>query len=287
MANLIYNPARGADFYTVQGAATASGACTGIKIVGGSMQKVATSAATNTNGISLGKAAGVSYYPGVFAGLQNATYRLNISGARLNYTMYSASGGFCFFTGVTSHGCTLNQYVVIGPSGTGAVSNGVRSKKDILYGTHKITALTSGAFQTNLVYDANYSGQQVELLTPNQLATFAVGPTAGKYIIPRLTSTLAGVTNTGYAAGNKVTRSIHFRVGLRTTKVTTALRAGYWNKYTGVWTTLPSLSSDIATVGTDHAGGTTFPTRAVPGEITYKDGGAPKPVNRTYSAKNT
>lgn len=101
-------------------------------------------------------------------------------------------------------------------------------------------------------------------------------------IAKRVTTTLSGVTNTVLRSGADqpgLIRSIHKLETLRTRRLTTAIRAGYWNIYSGSFTTPPTVAVD--SLSTDEAA---TPTRSVPGELTYKTG-APTPVNDNYKAK--
>lgn len=115
-------------------------------------------------------------------------------------------------------------------------------------------------------------------------------------IAVRLTDTLAGsVSNTFLRSGGSdlgSRRSIHRQEKVRTTRTTTAIRAGYWNIYSGTWTTTPTTAVDnfwdisndtTSSTSTDEAA---TPSRSTPGELTYKLG-QPAPVSVDYSAKNT
>jgi hypothetical protein len=112
----------------------------------------------------------------------------------------------------------------------------------------------------------------------------------------KLTTTLAGsVSNTFLRSGASdlgSRRSIHRQEKVRTTRTTTAIRAGYWNIYTGTWSTTPTNAVDnfwdiandtTSSTSTDQAA---TPTRSVPGELTYKLG-QPSPVSVDYPAKTT
>jgi len=93
---------------------------------------------------------------------------------------------------------------------------------------------------------------------------------------------LGGVNSTSLATtANDPTqlRSIHKRESYKVNRIATAIRAGYWNIYTGAWTTLPTSTTDSP--GTDEAA---TPTRSVPGELVYKTG-AKVPVQDNYKAK--
>lgn len=101
-------------------------------------------------------------------------------------------------------------------------------------------------------------------------------------IAKRVTETLSGVANTTLQSGAGqpgLIRSIHKLEVLTTRRLTTAIRAGYWNIYSGSWSTNPTVATD--TLATDDAA---TPTRSVPGELVYKTG-APTPVQADYKAK--
>jgi hypothetical protein len=102
-------------------------------------------------------------------------------------------------------------------------------------------------------------------------------------IAKRITEELAGgVSNTTLQSGAAqpgLVRSIHKLEVLRTRRLTTAIRAGDWNIYSGTWADDPTVAVD--TLATDQAA---TPTREVPGELAYKTP-APVPVQDDYKAK--
>jgi hypothetical protein len=103
-----------------------------------------------------------------------------------------------------------------------------------------------------------------------------------KPVAKRVTEELSGVANTYLQSGALVPsniRSIHNIQSVRTRKLTTAIRAGEWNIYSGKFGTDPVVAVD--TFATDEAAA---PTRAVPGELVYKTG-APVPVQDDYKKK--
>ena len=112
----------------------------------------------------------------------------------------------------------------------------------------------------------------------------------------KVTSTLAGsIDNTFLRSGASdlgSRRSIHRQEKVRTTRTSTAIRAGSWNIYTGQWTSTPTTAVDAfysisagetSATSTDEAAS---PSRAVPGELTYKLG-QKAPVSVDYPAKNS
>lgn len=101
-------------------------------------------------------------------------------------------------------------------------------------------------------------------------------------VAKRVTKKLSGVNNSYLQSGASDPgniRSIHKLEVLRTRKLTTAIRAGYWNIYSGRWGTDPSIVVD--TLASDNAAS---PSRDMPGELVYKTG-APVPVQDNYKAK--
>lgn len=113
-------------------------------------------------------------------------------------------------------------------------------------------------------------------------------------VIQRVTSSLAGGVSKDFlthsADDTANARSIHRQEKVTTTRTASAIRAGYWNIYTGKWTTNPTTATDpfwdvandtTSSTSTDEAA---TPTRGVPGELTYKLGN-PTPVSVDYKAK--
>lgn len=105
------------------------------------------------------------------------------------------------------------------------------------------TALTSGTFA--------YNNQK---------------PTAKRYSI-LISGTSNSFLQTG-AARPELVRSIQKLETLRTRRLTTAIRAGYWNIYSGTFSTQPTNAVD--SLATDYAA---EPTQAAPGQIVYMSRG--------------
>lgn len=103
-----------------------------------------------------------------------------------------------------------------------------------------------------------------------------------KPITTRVTTELGGVSNDALKTTANVpglSRSIHKRESFKSSGYATAIRAGYFNRYTGKWTVNPTPVTENP--GTDNAA---TPTRGVPGELVYKTG-ASLPVRDNYKAK--
>lgn len=117
--------------------------------------------------------------------------------------------------------------------------------------------------------------------------TFAYNNT--RPIAMRTTSTLSGVANTALLSGADVpdqVRGINKMETVRTYRLTTALRAGYFNITTNKFTTPVTNAADNWYPGNTSTQPDTAasPTRSVPGRLTYKTG-ALVPVNDTYAPK--
>lgn len=179
--------------------------------------------------------------------------------------------GYCQFT-KNSHSLVVGDAVNISGSTSGNLD-----------GVHKVTAKDANTFTTNVPYVAS--------ATPGTYALVAgrfASMTAEQYIMLGYTSSVANgqATRVGFGADYGIRRSIHKLEAMRTRRVATAIRAGYWNEYSGSFTTAPTNANDIATWGTDDAA---TPTRLVPGELTYRVSGMQDATNGVtqdnYSAK--
>ena len=111
----------------------------------------------------------------------------------------------------------------------------------------------------------------------------------------RVTTTLAGVSKDflTYAADDTPNaRSIARQELVKTTNLTTRIRAGAWNPTTGAFDPVLTSSTDqfwsisadaLQATSSDEAA---TPTRAVPGELSFHDG-SPSIKSVDYSSKNT
>lgn len=179
-----------------------------------------------------------------------------------------------------SDGSSYNS-VAINTKGSGAGGNGGSvarggSVASNLLDNVEVSRYDAGVFGSTVV-DNNWANKALSS------GTFAYDNESpvGK----RLTTELAGgVANDILLSGAAVpanVRSIHKLETLRTQRITTAIRANKYNRYTGDWdagfpaNAVDSLNSDNAAT----------PSRSVPGELTYKTA-APLAVNDDYKAKN-
>lgn len=113
----------------------------------------------------------------------------------------------------------------------------------------------------------------------NAAGTFAYNNT--RPIAQRYTTSISGVSNSILLSGADVpslVRGIARSEKIRTRRTTTAIRAGYFNIYTGLFTTPPTAAVDdwwsisgntTSATSTDVAA---TPTRAIPGRLVYKTG---------------
>lgn len=128
-----------------------------------------------------------------------------------------------------------------------------------------------------------------EALTTGTFAYNNNRPTAQRY-----TTLISGVSNSILRSGADVpslVRGIAKSETIRTRRTTTAIRAGYFNIYTGLFTTPPTAAVDnwwsisgntTSATSTDVAAS---PTRAVPGRLVYKTGKL-NPVVDSYKSES-
>lgn len=158
-----------------------------------------------------------------------------------------------------------------GGASTGGGTSTANSKLDVIR-----TTRTQPAFGGSVVVDGAYTDEAISASTIAYNNSSPIGM--------RVSSTVSGQANTILRSGALVpsqTRSIHKRESFKVSKTATALRANYFSRYTGLWTTPPTSTTESP--GSDHAATI---TRAVPGVVTYKLG-RPIPYVANYSAKNT
>lgn len=175
--------------------------------------------------------------------------------------------GYCRFT-KSSHGLSVGDVLSI--SGATAASLNV---------LHVVTAVpTANTFDTRVAYAASSpSAGSYKTVA----GTFA-GQTAANYIMRGgVSGSVAGgqYTHNAFGSDHGIRRSIHKLEAMRTARVATAIRAGYWNEFTGQFTTDPTVANDISDFGTDHAA---TPSRTTPGELVYRESGQP---DGTYGVK--
>lgn len=149
------------------------------------------------------------------------------------------------------------------------------------------TGVYNGIFRVVSVVDANgvvlngaYVSNQTGILYSTAKGSIA-NQTAGQYSMKKFNGTVHGLVNTTLQGGaadygrNKVAKIS----ALRTSKVATAIRSGYWNMFTAEWSTKPALANDYTSMDID---GTNVPDDetkdsttkyGLKGEFSYNFGG--------------
>jgi hypothetical protein len=187
-----------------------------------------------------------------------------LQGNAVNITSVAASGGFAVYT--------LNSHALV----VGDIIN-VTDTNGIVNGSQRVTAKDTNTFTTTKPYVSGAGTMTYKKVTGN-FATM----TDGDYVMMLVTTDLAGASNDSLlSAASFARRPIHKLEAMRTTRTATAVRAGFWNVYTGEWSTKPTSANDISDWGTDDAA---VPTYAVPGELVYRDGSA-SPILDEYKAR--
>lgn len=195
-------------------------------------------------------------------------------------TSVADDSGTCVFT-LNTHGLTAGTVINI----TGSTSGNVD-------GVQTITAVTANTFDTDKVYTASATAG----LYATVAGTFAT-MTAGEYVQRGYRQVIAGgqYTYTGFGSDFGIRRSIHKLESLYTRRVATAIRAGYWNVFTGEFSTEPTVADDLPDMETGSGLGTgdeaATPTRLDPGHLVYRVSGQPDgtfgPIVDQYSAKTS
>lgn len=189
----------------------------------------------------------------------------------ISLTSVASASGKCRFT-KNSHGRSVGDIINV----TGSTSGNVD-------GIHKITAVATNTFDTDKAYVASANAGSYTRVSGD----FAE-MTVGSYLIRGgVSHEVAGGEYTFNQFGSDfgVRNAIHKLESIRTRRIATAIRAGYWNEFSGSWSTKPTVASD--SFGNDEAA---RPTRAIPGELTYRISGQPDGTNGVtqddYEAKN-
>lgn len=186
-------------------------------------------------------------------------------------------------TSVADNGSGFNRFTLAGHTlEVGNVINVINSTSGNVNGLQKVTAIDTNTFDTDKAYVAAAVAGEYRLT----VGTFA-GQTVDNYIIRGYAHEVAGgqFTVVGYGSRPEYRRSIHKVEHVHTRKVATAIRAGYWNIFSGEFSTAPENSDDIGLFGQDDAA---VPSYAVPGELTYRvsgNQGGPGVTDADYEAK--
>lgn len=223
---------------------------TSTNILGGAAYGIPEPAAGSqiTTGVALGNTSTV-YGSQVIKG-QTVWGVFEATGVAL--TSVASTGGKCRYT-KNSHGLTVGTKIMI--------------KSGSVTGVHKITAVETSTFDTDRTYVAGTAGTYY--LVDGNFATMTVG----NYIMRGgVDNDIAGtgLNMGGFGSDYGIRNSIHKMLHMRTNRVATAIRAGYWHIYSGRFTTAITDADDISSMGSDNAAS---PTRAIPGELVYRVSG--------------
>ena len=262
----VVNPAAGDIAKDVAGSALSDSSQPVLNL--GRSTNLGTSASTSSAGMSridMGDGGRTIFGSQVLVSARQGVSAADVSGTT-SLTSAANSGGLTDYT-KTSHGLVVGDSIVV------ADTNG------ILSGPQRVVSVPDA---NSIVTDKPYASGAGTLTYGTVQGTFAV-MTAGNYLARRLSGvTLRGTASTLLRSGASdyhIRRSIHKVEHGRTNKVAAAIRAGYWDMYNGVFTTAPADADDsignvagsTVTNGTaDHAA---TPTRAVPGELVYRQSG--------------
>lgn len=158
-------------------------------------------------------------------------------------------------------------------------------------GTIASTRFTAKSPKSLVINGRNVGSQEFESteaghVKANNTRTFAI-MTAGRYIIPKVTTTLGGVASSALTTnGNTVRRGLHFNVLDHATKSVTR----GWDYVTGQHLSLPDAATvsypgkDGSTATTGTVDKATLETQAAPGRLTFMRG-SKTPYATGYAAR--
>lgn len=177
----------------------------------------------------------------------------------------------------TATSAGVNYSVQPNLNGSGSRSNGgsaTRVGTSVLLNTVSVSKDTTGVFGSTVIDDA-YADKAVSggVFAHNHV----------KPITAKVTTEIAGLSSSVLLtnANNPAQlRSINKRESYRSPGTATAIRAGYYNLYTGSFS--PAPTSVTETPGTDNAAN---PTRSAPGELVFRTGAKLPVRNYDYKAK--
>lgn len=226
---------------------------------------------------------GAETFPTIKGGVGGASYA--------DYGAYNTPSGRAIAEGAGSYVGML-KLTISGHSFTVGNAIAISGTQSGTYdGAYRIVAHVDA---NNVILNSAYKGNLTGFAYANPDGTIA-NQVAGNYAMKKLSCQVHGIDYDKLQSGaadygrNKVARIF----ALRTSKIATAIRAGYWDMFSGRFTTDPSLSNDYTSmdfdgsnVPDDEAKVLTGHTYNVGGELTYRFGGA-NPTTDEYDTKNT
>lgn len=177
----------------------------------------------------------------------------------------------------TATSAGVNYSVQPNLNGSGSRNNSgsaTRVGTSVLLNTVSVSRDTTGVFGSTVIDDI-YTDKAIDLgvFLHNHV----------KPITAKVTTEIAGVASSALLTNSNdpaQLRSINKRESFRSPGTATAIRAGYYNLYTGRFSPAPTLVTE--TPGTDDAAN---PTRSAPGELVFKTGAKLPVRDYDYKAK--
>lgn len=247
------------------------------KIDGGAIKTASTSSST----VRESGPQGTSDFPALYGGIDvgAADYSLIEAYTTTGTITGQNSNGLLKLNGVTGS-YTANQLVK------------VLSTHSNLNTTARVQEYGSRYVVLNYPYSGNVTGDIYNSgVSISGVNNYYGQNTLENYIIKGVPNTTHGVNNDEYRSADLNNRdAVHKLTAMRTTRTATAVRAGYWNPYEGVFTTEPTTANDygdeMTPKGTDTSPDDTVEKssdgRTNVGQFAYRFGG-PLPVTGDYS----
>lgn len=267
MSGTIYNPSAGNVYYNTSGSAiSAQPVLTGEAIGLGSDRTLLKSQA-------LGVATPLDFQGSrIYATNKNGIITSKL-GSNVVITSVAASGGVAVYT-LNTHGLLVGQVMY------------VTDTNNKVTGIQRITAKTTHTFTTDKTYTSGAGTLGYKLIS----GTLAYS--ASRYsVIRKVSTTINNVSNTALLSGasdvGKRQSPHKVLTAFRHDGKATAIRAGYWNEYSGTWSTAPTATNSSignvsgSTVTDGSADNEGNVSRSIAAELVYRSG-KPAPVMANY-----
>lgn len=262
MAGVIYNPSAANVYYDVSGSAiSAQPTLTG---------RVKGAGATNSffSNVGFGEVDKGFMGSRIYATNQTSIITSKLGDA-VNITSVAASSGRARYT-LNGHSLVVGDVIYVSDS-----SNKVT-------GIQRVRAKATNTFDTDKTYTSGAGTLTYKLIS----GTLAYGAGAGGLysVMRKVSTTINNVANTALQSGGAPDAyrksPKKFMTAGRCYGAATAIRAGYWNEYSGSWSTAPTATntsignvagSTVTDGSADHAGNV---SRSTAGELVYRYGAA-------------
>lgn len=176
--------------------------------------------------------------------------------------------GLVEVNGDTSHGLVVGDVVRLSDSG------------NIYSGVYRVVAITDA---NTYIVNKKYASDVSSVTTSHAKVTVSGGSTkksvgyllAGRYAVRTSALSIyngATIDPMSCPASEYGRRKVHSRTAVRSHGIATAIRAGYWDIYSGTFSTAPTVSDDFSDFDADNEIASQGTNLSVGGEFAYRYG---------------